>query len=183
MTGSLEIKNVQQGDEGSYKCRVTNADKYRHSSEGRLSIKRAGQSRSPPFSLNAIPCADADADNAEPRFETRPQGQVLRQKETAVFECSVNGHPQPRIEWLKDRQPLAVGREGRTRLIGQGTLLIDNVSASDIGTYTCRAANDEDSIDASAPLDVLGEILLFIPHKYTRSSQLRRLSLLRRNRC
>ena len=46
--------------------------------------------------------------------------------------------------------------QGRLNLVGAGHLQILNVKESDAGTYTCRAENQEDSIDADASLAVLG---------------------------
>ena len=46
--------------------------------------------------------------------------------------------------------------ENRFSIIGQGSLRIDNVKEEDAGSYTCRAANSEDSVDAEASLTVHG---------------------------
>ncbi len=40
-TGSLEIRSVAIRDEGSYKCKVSNPDKFRYSSEGRISVRES----------------------------------------------------------------------------------------------------------------------------------------------
>jgi len=40
--------------------------------------------------------------------------------------------------------------------MGESSLRIDGVIEDDVGTYTCRAANLDDSIDAHAALKVLG---------------------------
>ena len=42
-------------------------------------------------------------------------------------------------------------------LLGSGTLHIREVRTEDAGTYTCRAYNAEDSVDADATLSVLGK--------------------------
>lgn len=40
---------------------------------------------------------------------------------------------------------------------GQGSLYVEDVRESDIGTYICRATNDEDSVDTVATLIVEGK--------------------------
>ena len=49
--------------------------------------------------------------------------------------------------------------DSRFHIIGQGTLEISNVQESDAGSYTCRATNQEDSLDADASLTVHGKTL------------------------
>lgn len=47
----------------------------------------------------------------------------------------------------------------RYRIIGSGSLLVENVIESDAGAYMCRAQNSEDSVDTSATVDILGKLL------------------------
>ena len=47
--------------------------------------------------------------------------------------------------------------DSRFLIVGQGSLQIQNVQASDAGSYTCRATNLEDSVDADAILTVHGK--------------------------
>ncbi len=46
--------------------------------------------------------------------------------------------------------------DSRFSLVGQGSLQIDALQQEDRGTYTCRATNAEDSVDAEATLTVHG---------------------------
>ena len=64
-------------------------------------------------------------------------------------------------------------KDGRVTMIGGGNLQILDVkhggvddTDSDYATYTCRAENDVDSVDAEARLNVLG-MVLDIQHNYT----------------
>ncbi len=95
------------------------------------------------------------SDPTDPIFEVQPKGQVLNVGQTAVLECGSNGFPSPRVVWLKDQSELRPA--GRFSLVGQGTLVIDGVQASDGGVYTCRCINSEESVDASASLEVRSE--------------------------
>jgi hypothetical protein len=51
-------------------------------------------------------------------------------------------------------------QDGRFSLVGQGTLRIDGVVEGDMGIYTCRASNLEDSVDAYTVLKVLGKLVI-----------------------
>lgn len=44
--------------------------------------------------------------------------------------------------------------DSRYSLFGSGVLFIKSVQENDSGTYQCRADNNEDSLDATAVLDV-----------------------------
>ena len=64
-------------------------------------------------------------------------------------------------------------KDGRVTMIGGGNLQILDVkhsgmddTDSDYATYTCRAENDVDSVDAEARLNVLGTVLDY-QHNYT----------------
>ena len=47
---------------------------------------------------------------------------------------------------------------GRFTRHGQGTLKVNNVQEEDEGSYTCRATNQEDSVDTEATITVQGKI-------------------------
>lgn len=48
--------------------------------------------------------------------------------------------------------------DSRFRRVGTGSLQVLSVEESDAGDYQCRAENREDSVDASATLEVQGKI-------------------------
>ena len=62
------------------------------------------------------------------------------------------------MQWLKDQKPLEMN--SRIRIIGQSTLVIDELEADDKAIYTCRAVNeqDEEQQDVHCSLDVLGRL-------------------------
>ena len=47
--------------------------------------------------------------------------------------------------------------ESRLSLEGQSSLRIDGLQEEDAGSYTCRAVNQEDSVDADALITVQGQ--------------------------
>ena len=56
------------------------------------------------------------------------------------LSCEALGSPDPRMEWLKDGQ--VVQDESPNKLEGHSSVLdLSFLSASDSGSYTCRASN------------------------------------------
>ena len=93
-----------------------------------------------------------------PSFLAVPRNTVACENSTVTLECAANGKPRPSMTWLKDgttidfdSQPLQGGRFER---LGSGSLRIGQLTEADVGVYQCRAENTEDSVDASANLDV-----------------------------
>lgn len=67
--------------------------------------------------------------------------------ETAILQCKMSAYPEPQFEWLFGSRPLDFGSRYHTNITEQandlwvGTLVIDDIRASDYGDYTCRAWN------------------------------------------
>lgn len=136
--GALQIRNIRFEDQGDYECTATN------DITGKTHIStNAG-------SVKVMP------DNAFPRdpyFDTTPKHTVAIAKSKVVLECLANGYPKPRFTWLKDGLQISLGSQGYS-MLGQGNLMIQSVSVSHAGTYTCRVSSRTRSIDATAKLDV-----------------------------
>ena len=65
------------------------------------------------------------------------------------------GSPDPRIEWLKDGQLIS---DPAKRLDGRGSILdLSFLSASDSGSYICRASNLLGQVDIGFTLEVSGK--------------------------
>lgn len=82
-----------------------------------------------------------------------PQDTVAIIQSKVVLECIANGHPTPRVTWLKDGSPVPLGSEGYS-ILGESNLVIHPVSVSHAGTYTCRAAATTRFEEATAKLVV-----------------------------
>lgn len=123
----------------------------------------------------------------EPYFIRTPANRVAVEGNSVMLYCGANGRDvqgtPPSITWLKDGVTvygflsfshdldhvlectdhnaciwLSCSELGnRFSLVGSGSLRIDSVQEEDAGSYTCRATNMEDSIDAVAMLTVHGE--------------------------
>ncbi|XP_029052990.2 follistatin-related protein 5-like isoform X2 [Osmia bicornis bicornis] len=77
-----------------------------------------------------------------PEVKVMPQFQSKRLKEEASIKCHVTGEPLPRVEWLKNDEPLNHDQPDKYDLIGNGTkLMIKNVDYADTGAYMCQASS------------------------------------------
>ncbi|KRY56600.1 Neogenin -like protein [Trichinella britovi] len=134
-SGSLEIRNVQYSDQGVYKCQVKLAN-------------GANATVSQPGRLIILP----KDEEHELRFEAKPISRTVAVGSSVDLICVVNGHPKPKVIWLKDQKELSLN--SRRRIIGESSLLISDVSVADSGTYTCKASNSLETVESSAALEV-----------------------------
>ncbi|XP_077463990.1 hemicentin-1 [Stigmatopora argus] len=58
---------------------------------------------------------------------------------SVTLQCRADGIPRPLVTWLKDGQPL--GESVRQRVLSSGSLQVAFIQSSDMGRYTCTAAN------------------------------------------
>lgn len=143
-TGVLEITMVKESDFSNYFCEVTNLDRSRSS---------------PPVTLSRR--AEDPASTGEvPVFVLTPRHQEAVVGNPVFLHCGANGNDHqkrpPKMHWVKNGITIDLSSMGpRIQLLGSGTLHITEVRSEDAGTYTCRARNAEDSIDADASLTVL----------------------------
>ncbi|XP_058463855.1 neogenin isoform X2 [Malaya genurostris] len=139
-SGALEIDEVVSGDRGTYQCNITAETFSRLSSKSNLNIKStAGQPQS----------------FAPPSFVIVPQPQTVREGDTVILDCVANGNPKPTIKWLRNGEEIDMNDlDSRFRIIGTGSLQINSIQDTDAGDYQCRASNSEDSLDASATVQV-----------------------------
>ncbi|KAH9500753.1 Hemicentin-1, partial [Bulinus truncatus] len=130
-SGSLEITNIQQGDEGVYTCVAQNPF---GSSESDAYISVTGIVR--PLIAYTSP------------FVRAVQG------ESAELECVVLlGKPKPKLNWLRNGRLLR--ETDRIRLSEPGRILISDVLEEDKGDYVCIASNIGGNETYSVNLDVL----------------------------
>ena len=135
-SGSLEITNINLGDRGSYKCKVS----------GKFSS---------PADLNLMALPESAAPEL-PAFLVTPSSKAVLLGQDVTLECAANGVPQPSISWLKDGREMDTGLlDSRYLRTGQGSLTLREVQEGDHGGYQCRAENSEDSLDTGVELEVL----------------------------
>ncbi|XP_070539780.1 fibroblast growth factor receptor-like isoform X2 [Ptychodera flava] len=86
------------------------------------------------------------------RFVAEPAGE-----NTSVrFHCHAAGSPTPDIEWLKNKRPLDSRNVNYNKVkMKRWTLILQDLTESDKGFYTCVIANSHGSINATYELDVI----------------------------
>ncbi|XP_062542701.1 neogenin isoform X2 [Armigeres subalbatus] len=139
-SGALEIDEVIPADRGTYQCNVSSGIFSNLSSKSNLNIKStAGQPQS----------------FEPPSFVIVPQPQTVKEGDTVILDCVANGNPKPTIKWLRNGEEIDMNDlDSRFRIIGTGSLQINSIQDLDAGDYQCRASNSEDSLDASATVQV-----------------------------
>ena len=75
--GSLQIRDVHVGDEGTYQCRAENTED----------------------SIDAAAVLDVQV---SPKFNRKPENTLALEKEDVTLECSVYGRPQVTVQWYKN---------------------------------------------------------------------------------
>ncbi|CAG9536052.1 unnamed protein product [Cercopithifilaria johnstoni] len=138
VTSTLEISSVLPRHEGAYRCVATNEGKTRASRDAQLTIK---------------PENSVGNEFSEPYFVLEPRSDVINEGESVVLECLVNGWPRPDVRWLKGAETVSITGD-RMRQLGLSSFMILKAKAQDTGVYTCRASNSQESLDASATVQV-----------------------------
>uniref|UniRef100_A0A3B1JJB9 Myosin, light chain kinase 5 n=1 Tax=Astyanax mexicanus TaxID=7994 RepID=A0A3B1JJB9_ASTMX len=97
---------------------------------------------------------------SKPEFTKTPIDLSVFEESTAEFFCHVTGYPDPEVVWLKDGEVLEE-EEGSVQVEyeegGTCTLILENVSLEQNGTYSCRATNIHGEALCSAKLTVVDQ--------------------------
>ncbi|XP_061577698.1 protogenin B-like [Cololabis saira] len=119
--GVLQIHNVQLEDAGCYRCVATNIGSRLRSREALLTVSKA---------VGPKP-------RQRPRIIAGPQNVTVSLHQTVVLECVASGNPSPIISWSRaDSKPIDVYK---AKVLGNGNLVITDVSPKHSGVYICRA--------------------------------------------
>uniref|UniRef100_A0A1Y1K1I9 Follistatin-related protein 5 n=2 Tax=Photinus pyralis TaxID=7054 RepID=A0A1Y1K1I9_PHOPY len=77
-----------------------------------------------------------------PEVHVTPRIQSKRPGEDATMYCHVAGEPFPKVEWLKNDEPLRLENAHKYQIVGNGTALkIKSINFADTGAYMCQATN------------------------------------------
>ncbi|XP_061289826.1 hemicentin-2 isoform X2 [Bos javanicus] len=113
----LKLTRAQEQDRGLYSCLASN---------------EAGEARRD-FSVEVLVPPSIEKEDVEDTVKV-PEGEM------AHLMCNVSGHPQPKVTWFKDGQPLASG--DAHHISPDGALLwVLHANLSSAGHYACVAAN------------------------------------------
>ncbi|XP_007565210.1 hemicentin-1 [Poecilia formosa] len=119
-SGELIIERVEPGDAGIFTCVATNpAGSARR--DIRLSI------------------------NTRPVFKELPGDVTLNKGQSLALSCHAQGTPPPSISWTINNKPY---KGAITDEAGRSSVLSENVTLNDAGTYVCLAENSVGSIRA-----------------------------------
>ncbi|KAJ8924156.1 hypothetical protein NQ315_006940 [Exocentrus adspersus] len=140
-SGALEIDEVVESDQGSYRCNASGFNSYKLSNKAVLYINGDQEQA---------------AHVAPPSYIAQPRAGTYIEGQNVSLDCAANGNPNPTITWLKDGYPIDMNDlDSRFSLVGTTTSLrITKIQEQDGGTYQCRAENREDSLDASALIQI-----------------------------
>ena len=95
---------------------------------------------------------------SSPSFIEAPAEKTVKEGQTAILKCTVDGYPQPRVTWSRKRSTLPIGRH----VMGpSNALILKNVRPEDSGIYSCSAENLLGSANASGQLKVQCEFTEF----------------------
>ncbi|KAM3610982.1 uncharacterized protein V6R79_011806 [Siganus canaliculatus] len=119
-SGELIIERAEPGDSGEFTCVATNAAGSVRQ-DVRLSI------------------------NMRPAFKELPADVTLNKGQSLTLSCHAQGTPSPAISWTVNNSPYS---EATVDEAGRSSVVIDNVTMTDAGTYVCIAENSVGSIRA-----------------------------------
>ncbi|KAM3968773.1 LOW QUALITY PROTEIN: peroxidasin [Aphomia sociella] len=130
------ILEVTTDDEGLYHCRAENT-------EGLTEIS----------ALLKV----TEIQSFPPRITVRPEDTDAFKGTSIQMPCEVESEPPASVEWRKDGS--RVRSDDRISVTLFGSLIINNVTVLDTGTYECSASNERGRDTASATLVVKDHIL------------------------
>ncbi|XP_039927016.1 myopalladin [Hirundo rustica] len=149
-TCSLHIEAASNDDDGNYTIMAANPQ-GRISCSGHLMVQsvpfRGRISTTQPHRTRPrVPEGDKEAVQERffrPYFLQAPGDMVAHEGRLCRLDCKVSGLPTPDLTWLLNGKPVLPDARHKmlVRETGVHSLLIDPLSQSDAGTYTCLATN------------------------------------------
>ncbi|KAL1491476.1 hypothetical protein ABEB36_012070 [Hypothenemus hampei] len=129
---SLQIENVQPGDDGLYICNAENI-------------------------MGSIAAKASLVVNSPPVFVERPKDQKASLNGVVEFHCSASGNPKPSVFWSKEGSQILMfsdNSNGHMHVNAHGTLRIQGVQREDAGWLVCNALSVAGSNSVRAFLQV-----------------------------
>ncbi|XP_074186439.1 ADAMTS-like protein 1 isoform X2 [Rhinolophus sinicus] len=138
---SLQILAPVEADVGFYTCNATNALGYDSVS---IAVTLAGKPLVKTSRITVI-------NTKEPAI-TADVGSTIKTVRgvNVTINCQVAGVPEAEVTWFRNKSKL-----GSPHHLHEGSLLLTNVSFSDQGLYSCRAANVRGELTENSQLQIL----------------------------
>lgn len=96
-----------------------------------------------------------DSTMCKPEFINTLKDLQIRDGETLILECSVNGDPEPQILWSKNGKSISSSEIMDLKYKnGVARLTINEVFPEDEGLYVCTATNSVGSTDTKCRLSI-----------------------------
>ncbi|XP_019599085.2 ADAMTS-like protein 3 isoform X2 [Rhinolophus sinicus] len=140
-TGKIQIRNPTKKEQGLYGCSVAN---HLGSDVERSSVLYA--------EAPVILSVERNITGPEQHLSVVVGGTVeAAVRANVTIQCPVAGVPQPTVTWVKRGGPLS----DNISLLFNGSLLLQNVSLANEGTYVCTATNALGKATATSTLHLL----------------------------
>ncbi|KAM6183750.1 ADAMTS-like protein 1 isoform 2-T2 [Erethizon dorsatum] len=138
---SLQILAPVEADVGFYTCNASNALGYDSVS---IAVTLAGKPLVKTSRMTVV--------NTEKPTVTVDIGSTVKtvQGVNVTINCQVAGVPEAEVTWFRNKSNL-----GSSHHLHEGSLLLTNVSSSDQGLYSCRAANLHGELTENTQLLIL----------------------------
>ncbi|XP_078079796.1 myopalladin isoform X2 [Mustelus asterias] len=169
---SLYIESATNDDDGNYTVMAVNPQ-GRNSSSGHLMVQ------STPLRGRAVPSVQSQRTRSRvlqgeepvqerffcPHFLQAPGDMIAHEGQICRLDCKVSGLPNPDLFWLLNGKPILpdVTHKMLVRENGIHSLLIDHLTAKDMGTYTCIATNKAGQSSFSLELSVVAKEITKAP--------------------
>jgi len=130
----LEIVDAKVADSGNYECHLSN---------------ELG-------TVTGVCEAEVKKVYSEPFF-SKPLNNIKQLINCdAKFVCEVGSNPRPEISWFFNGEPLEEDKRRKIKTNGMTRmLLIKKIQESDVGSYTCRAKNQEGTVESCGSLEIV----------------------------
>jgi len=125
------IQNIQEADEGIYRCRAV--------------VKDLGDVKMANIQVEVL---------IKPEITTHPEDTSGVEKESVTMHCSASGKPPPEYSWVDHESLPLENREGYYVNQVTGDLTIETLKPEQSGTYRCTASNPAGDAVAEAQLKV-----------------------------
>lgn len=174
-SGSLLIQSVGARDMGIYQCIVRNEMGELRSQPVRLVVNNnaaaaaaAGGEQESENQVWAVAGSSPTSSSlpspptspAPPKFTHQPHDQIvaLHGPGHVLLDCAASGSPQPDIQWFVNGRQLTQSRPD-VQLQANGSLVLVQPTQLSAGTYRCEAHNSLGFVQATARIEVKGELM------------------------